>query len=282
MSHVIRAQVLLGLSIGLSFFAQAEKKLTPLKRGGGRPLESLKAKKEPKESVKPLPAKKDEAPSEARFDGPKSGWGIVSQASSFYSGDGHNQGRLPAGTLVAYSGVKTSTESFVLVSKIQRQTKTWEGPFLIEAPDVVLFSGALEEMPAQLIADLRAYYTLQGRIAERKAELEEKAQSRNPYFECAKRSQANYAGSVEKASVLEKQANALKGPAKIKILDELRSLKYEQARLKMQADKEALSYKAWKEQHPISPTLFTKDAELQALLAQRKAAKEKIKDVVVE
>ncbi len=278
----MRIHLLSVASILLLSFAQAETKLTPLKTGGGRPLESLKAKKEPKPASTSDVPKKEVAPPEPVFSGPKSGWGIVNVACAFYGNDGQNLGKLPAGTLLTYSAVKHSTKSFVLVSKVQISANKWDGPFLVEAPDVVMFSGELEQMSPKMIGDLKAYYALKGKIAQRKEDIEEKSQARNPHFETAKLWQQRYADSVEKAADMEAKANDLKGPAKSKMLDELRSLKYEQARLKTQADKEAVSYKAWKDQNPISPTLFSTDAELKALHVQLKEAKEKIKDVVVD
>jgi len=278
----MRVHLLSVASILFLSFAQAETKLTPLKSGGGRPLESLKAKKEPKPAPTPEASKKEVAPPEPVFSGPKSGWGIVNVACAFYGNDGQNLGKLPAGTLLTYSAVKHSTKSFVLVSKVQVSANKWDGPFLVEAPDVVMFSGELEKMSPKMIGDLKAYYALKGKIAQRKEEIEEKAQARNPHFETAKLWQQRYADSVEKAADMEVKANDLKGPAKSKMLDELRSLKYEQARLKTQADKEAVNYKAWKDKNPISPALFSTDDELKALHAQLKEAKEKIKDVVVD
>ncbi len=279
---MIRVHLSFVASLLFLFVVQAETKLTPLKSGGGRPLESLKAKKEPKPASTAGEPKKEVAPPEPVFSGPKSGWGVVSVASAFYGNDGQNLGKVDAGTLLTYSAVKQSSKSFVLVSKIQVSANTWDGPFLIEAPDVVLFSGELEQMSPKMIGDLKAYYALKGKIAQRKEEIEEKAQARNPHFETAKLWQQRYAESVEKAADMEVKANDLKGPAKSKMLDELRSLKYEQARLKTQADKEAVNYKAWKDQNPISPSLFSSDAELKALNVQLKEAKEKIKDVVVD
>jgi hypothetical protein len=282
MSNVMRVHLSFVASLLFLFVAQAETKLTPLKTGGGRPLESLKAKKEPKPASTSEASKKDVAPPEPVFTGPKSGWGIVHVACPFYGNDGQNLGKLAAGTLLTYSAVKHSTKTFVLVSKIQVSATKWDGPFLVEAPDVVMFSGELEKMSPKMINDLKAYYALKGKIEQRKEAIEESAQSRNPHFATAKLWQQRYADSVEKAADMEVKANDLKGPAKSKMLDELRSLKYEQARLKTQADKEAVNYKAWKDKNPISPSLFTTDDELKALNAQLKEAKEKIKDIVVD
>ena len=277
-----RAHFILVVCIGCLSLIYAETKLTPLKTGGGRSWESLKEKKEPKAPPTSAPSKKEVVPPEPVFSGPKSGWGIVNQVCAYYSKEGHHLGKLAAGTLISYSGVKQAAKSFVLISKIQQKANTWDGPFLIEAPEVVLFSGELETMPEKLIADLKTYYAIKGQIADRKDKLEEGAQAQNPHFETAKLWQQRYADSVEKASEMEEKANALKGPAKSKMLDELRSLKYEQARLKTQADKEAVNYKAWKDQNPIQSSLFINDTELKALHAQLKEAKEKIKDVVVD
>jgi hypothetical protein len=216
------------------------------------------------------------------FSGPKSGWGVVNEVCAYYSLEGHNLGKLPVGTMLTYSGVKQSTKSFVLLSKIQRQDKTWEGPFLIEASDVVIYRGAFEKIPDTLMEDIKAYYVIKGQIAARKDQIEEKTLFLNPYFETAKLWQQRYVESIEKAVKMEEKAKALSGVAKNNILDALRSLKYEQVRLKTQADKEAVSYKAWKDQHPINPALFNDDAELKVLQIQLNEAKEKVKIVVVD
>jgi len=268
------------VSIGCLSMACAGTKLTPLKTGGARPLESLKDKKEPGASTASAPSANEVAPPEPVFTGPTSGWGIVPLACPYYSTEGRNGGKIAAGTLFTYSGVKHSTKSFVLIAKIQLKEKTFEGPFLIEASDVVLYRGELEKMPEQLIGDIKAYYVIKGKIADRKEQIEEKNQSRNPHFDTARLWQQRYADSIEKAGNMEEKANTLKGPAKSKMLDELRSLKYEQARLKVQADREAVNYKTWKDQNPISPSLFSDDAELKALQVQLKEAKEKVKNVV--
>jgi len=270
------------VAVQLSLFA--ETKLTPLKTGGKtKPLESLKAKKEPKETVKAPPPEKQEKPkAEPVFSGPKSGWGVVSKSSSFYTETGENIGKLPAGALFTYSGVKHATGCFVLVAKIKGKSDKWEGPFLIQSPDVVFFSGELTEMPEQLIADIQNYYTLQGKIEARKEELELEHQSKNPSFESAKLWQKRYADSITAAADLEAKANTLKGAAKSKALDELRSLKYEQSRTKVMADKEAANYKAWKEQNPTPDSIINADPVLQSLQKQLKEAKAKVKDVVVE
>lgn len=278
---MIHVYLIVIASMGCLAIAQAETKLTPLRTSGGRSFESLKAKKEPNLPVPSSPSSQNEVtPPAPVFSGPKSGWGIIRQACAYYSDEGHNVGKLPAGMLFTYSGVKHSTKSFVLIAKIQLKEKTFEGPFLIEASDVVLYRGEFEKMPEKLIGDIKAYYAIAGQIADRKEQIEEKNQSRNPHFDTAKLWQQRYADSIGKAAKMEEKANTLKGPAKSKMLDELRLLKYEQSRLKIQADREAVNYKAWKDQNPISPSLFSDDAELKVLQVQLKEAKEKVKNVV--
>ncbi|MEI6646646.1 MAG: hypothetical protein WCP12_11475 [bacterium] len=280
---MIRIHLIVVASIGCLSIVQAETKLTPLKTGGGRSLESIKAKKAPQVSLPSWgPSPKEETPPAPVFSGSKSGWGIVNEVCAYYSLEGHNMGKLPVGTMLTYSGVKQSTKSFVLISKIQRQEKTWEGPFLIEASDVVIYRGELEKMPDKLMGDLKAYYVIKGQIADRKDQIEEKTLSLNPHFDTAKLWQQRYAESIEKAGKMEEKANVLTGSAKSNMLDALRSLKYEQTRIKTQADNEAMNYKAWKDQHPINPALFNNDAELKVLQTQLKEAKAKIKDMGVE
>jgi hypothetical protein len=281
---MIKMITLFGFLITAHLTLFAETKLTPLKTGGNtKPIESLKAKKEPKDAVKtPAPAKMEKPVAEPFFSGPKSGWGVVSKSSPFFTEEGENIGKVPAGALFTYSGVKHATGCFVLIAKIKGKSGKWEGPFLIQSPDVVFFSGELTDMSEQLIANIQNYYTLLGKIEARKEELELENQSKNPHFESAKLWQKRYADSITAAAELEEKSNTLKGGAKSKAVDELRTLKYEQSRVKIMADKEAASYKAWKEQNPTPPAVINADPTLQDLQKQLKAAKEKVKDVVVE
>ena len=147
---------------------------------------------------------------------------------------------------------------------------------------MVLYRGELEKMPEEQIRNIKAYYAIKGQIEARKDQIEGKTQSRNPYFNAAKLWQQRYAESIEKAGKMEAKANALSGSAKSQMVDELRSLKYEQSRIKIQADKEAVNYKAWKDNNPLNPSLFSDDAELKTLNILLKEAKEKVKDVVAD
>jgi len=221
----------------------------------------------------------DDTVTTVSFLGPKSGWGFVKVKSPYYTPAGKHVGTLPGGTLFKYNGVKTTSKNAVLVSTVKRD-ETWEGPFLLDCTDIAGYEGDPETLNPALVKNLADYFTLNGKIAERKAALEEEAIALNPNFNSARQAQQAYQDSIEKAAERERQMNTLTGARKVKADEALRALKYEQIRIKSKADQAAAAYKAWKDAHPIDPAKLADDAQIKTLEQERKAAAEKVPGLI--
>jgi len=229
-------------------------------------------------------ARKDDAGATAKiqFTGPPSGWGVTKAPTPYYTAEGKNLGVLPGGTLFRYSAVKSSSKSLVFEAEVKKQGEGWAGPFLLDSAGLALFEGKPDNVPPDTLSDLLEYYALKSKIAERKAEIEKTEHEKNPAFLSAKRAQEKYTQSTIEASELAAKAEQQKGPAKNKTDEQLRALKYEQVRMKAEADKEAANYKAWKETHPITPETFKADPALAALEKQLAPLKAKLGALTAE
>ena len=201
------------------------------------------------------------------FDGPPTGWGVVKANTPCYSLEGKRAGNAPSGSVFTYSSVKNSSKNMVLEVKVE-QDGAWQGPFFIDIADVIIFSGTPESMPKELLSDLKTYFSVTEKIAQRKQTLEEAEYTKNPHYESAKLTHEKYAASMKTAEELNAKAEKQTGMTKSKTLDQMRALKYEQTKLKADADKEAAAYKAWKDANPVPPEKLAADKELAALEQQ--------------
>ncbi|MCL2104446.1 MAG: hypothetical protein FWH21_05245 [Kiritimatiellaeota bacterium] len=215
------------------------------------------------------------------FSGPTSGWGFTKSPTPYYTLDGKNLGILPGGVLFDFSSVKTSSKNMVFEAKV-KQGDDWTGPFLLDCTSLAVFEGKPDTIPSEILSDLTEYYSIKAKIAERKAEIEKTTHERSPHFASAKRAQERYAESIKQATELNEKAEKQTGPARSKSLDQLRALKYEQARIKAEADKEAASYKVWKEANPLAPEVFRDDPVLAALESQLAPLKVKLGALATE
>ena len=252
-------------------------------RKSSRNLQPL-TKRPDAETPAPAPAAANQAPAEERattftFTGPKTGWGFVKETSPYYTPDGKNLGTLPGGTLFKYDGVRTTSKNAVLVSTVKRG-ETWEGPYLLDCTDIAGYEGDPDTLNPALVKRLETYFTLNGKVAERKAELEDEAATANPHFETARQTQQAYQASIKQAAELEKQMNAQTGTQREKTMDTLRSLKYEQSQLKTKADQSAAAYKAWKAKSPASAAKLAADPQFQALAKEREAARAPVASLI--
>jgi len=224
------------------------------------------------------PAKGEDVPgmvSKFTFVGSKTGWGLVKTSAYYYSPQGKNLGTLPGGTLFTYTDVKDSSKNTVLVSTVKRNEK-WDGPYLLDCTDIVSFEGTLDKVSPTLLKDLTDYFTIKGKIAERKAALSEDVAASNPYYKTAKQSMQVYQDSIAKAAEMEKQMSTLSGARKIKADEALRALKYEQVRIKTKADQATAAYKAWKDAHPADFSKIETDPQLRDLEKEFQAVATKV------
>ena len=213
------------------------------------------------------------------FLGPKSGWGIVKATSPYYAPDGKRQGTLPGGTVFTYNDVKSSSRNDVLVCTVRRDTGQ-EGPYLIDCTDIAGYEGDPATLDPELVKNLSRYFTVNGRLEDRRATLEREARAKNPHAESVQQTSQEYQASIKKATEMEREMNSLTGTRRAKALDALRSLKYEQAAIKIRADQAAAASKEWEEKHPFDPTTIDADPEIRALRAEREEARKPVANLI--
>lgn len=212
------------------------------------------------------------------YNGPESGWGFLTERMPYYAPDGKNLGKLPAGTLFKFKGKKETAVGTLLVSTYKTEDGKWAGPFLFSCTKIATYEGDPDTVDPEMVGRLQSYFTLGGQIADRKSEIEEERKKRNPHLEPARQAQQNYRATLEKATALEKEMNATTGLRRSKLQDQLRTLKYEQSKIKTKADEIMKQYNAWKAAHPIDPAVFTNDPTLRELEEKRNATGVKVKD----
>jgi hypothetical protein len=227
----------------------------------------------------PVKAPPADTVTKVTFLGPRSGWGFVKATCPYYGPDGKRLGTLPGGTLFKYRDVKASSKNAVLECTVQRGA-AWEGPFLIDCTDIAGYEGDPDALDPATVKSLAAYFTLSGKITDRQEALAEEALAANPHFESARQAQQAYQDSIAKAAEMERQMNTLTGSRKSKALEALRAFKYEQVRIKAQADQEAAAYKAWKDAHPADPAQLASDPQLQSLKADLQDAAAKVPGLI--
>jgi hypothetical protein len=265
-------------------------------RSSSRNFQSLADKKKQEEQAKK--AKEAEARANAQaqktqqaenkgaehitFMGPETGWGFVKKSCPYYTTEGKNQGKMTAGTLFKYDGVKQTKKSSVLVSTVKDEDGTWKGPYLLDCTAIAAYEGSPDTIDPKTVEALGKYFTLSGKIEDRKAEITDEKLKDNPYFQAAKSAQDVYLASVKKATELENEMNAATGPHRSKLQDQLRALKYEQVKIQTKSEAQIAAYRNWKAEHPIDPQEFTNDAQIKAWTAERDSTAASVKNLIPE
>ena len=213
-----------------------------------------------------------------KFLGPKNGWGFVSKSTPYYSPQGENLGDLEAGTLFKYHDVKSTSKDDMLLARL-RDKSGWHGPYLLPCTEVAAYEGDPEQVDIQIVADLRNYFLLKGEYDTHRDELLENEYRRNPHFEAYRQAAENYRKSAEAAGKMEDDASKLTGAAKTRAYDGLRSLKYEQEKLKAELQAVGEKYRAWKEAHPVDESKIG-DEKLTSLRNRMDEIKSRVAELV--
>ncbi len=257
----------------------SSRNLTPLNRRAGAESASARGGNASLSAATPARETPPDTVTKITFLGPKSGWGFVQETSPCYTPQGKHIGKLPGGTLFKYTDVKSTSKNAMLVCSVKRG-ETWEGPLLLDCTTIAAYEGDPDTLAPDTVRNLETYFTLKGKIADRHEALADEALAANPHFAAARQAQQAYQDSITKAAALEKQMVTLTGSRKAQADEALRSLKYEQVRVKAKADDAARTYKAWKEAHPVDPAQLAADPQLRSLEQDLQAAKAKVAKLV--
>jgi len=261
--------------------AQTLRPLGGTSLGAGRTSLNTTQKTTPERKAEPQKDARADVVTRVVFSGPTSGWGITKSPTPYYTAEGKNLGTLPGGTLFDYSSVKTTSKNMVLLAKV-KQGGDWTGPFLLDCSSLAIFEGKPDTVSPQIVSDLIEFFSVKSKLAERKATIEKTEHEKNAHFQSAKRAQERYTQSIKAAKELSDKADTQTGAAKSRSLDQLRTMKYEQVKIKAEADKEAANYTVWKIANPIPPERFQADPEIAALEKQLAPLKTKLGALAAE
>ncbi|MDD4102225.1 MAG: hypothetical protein PHU80_06280 [Kiritimatiellae bacterium] len=176
------------------------------------------------------------------------GWGMTHQRASVYKLDGSHAGHIAAGTLVEFRALKKSSKGTMVECIVLMEGRRSE-PVLVSSKELRLFTGSYEKLSARQMDDLTKYYVLSGKVADRKNELLKIAGAKNPHFNQYEAAHKKLMGHIEKANGLAKQRDKATGLIKMRLEDQLRTMKHEEGRLRTEYDAVHKKFREWKEQN---------------------------------
>jgi len=180
--------------------------------------------------------------------GGKPGWGVTRQRTNYYTLEGTRAGYVEGGVRLDYRRPHTSSKGG-MVECVLYERGTPSAPLLVGVKDVVLFTGAYTNLSARQISDLEAYYTLSGKIINRRNELLQVSAAKNPHFETYQTSHKALMAHIEQAKTLALQRSRATEAEKTRIEDQLREMKIAENRLRADYDAAQLKFTTWKKEH---------------------------------
>ncbi len=195
-------------------------------------------------------------------------WGITHQAANYYAANGTRLGAIEAGTLVQYCGTQASSKG-AMVECLLKSTNVAVDPVLISAADLYIFTGDYRKLSTRQLTDLKTYYALSGKIAQRKKELLQISASRNPYFQEYQARHKQLMDHIEKAKVLAKERDKTTSGNHIEIEDQLRSMKHQESQLNRHYQEIHEKFRAWKDAHAAELPQPDKDSAIVQWVAEK-------------
>jgi|GEM_PF-1052270 len=189
------------------------------------------------------------------------GWGMAHQRASVYKLDGSYSGNIVAGTLVEYCDLKKSSKGTMVECVVIMDRRRSE-QVLVSSTELRLFTGSYEKLSGRQIADLKKYYVLNGKIAERKSELLKIAAAKNPYFSQYEAAHKKLMSHIDRVKELIDQRDKATGLIKMRLEDQLRTMKYEDGRVRAEYDAIHKKFREWKEQNADAVAKPEKDPEI--------------------
>lgn len=202
--------------------------------------------------------------------GDKRGWGITHQAANYYAANGTRLGEVVAGTLIKYLGTQSSSKGAMVECQLQGSEHS-DTPVLIGASSLYIFTGDYQKLSGKQLADLNTYYTLNGKIAQRKKELLQISAAKNPHFNEYQAKHKRLMDHLEEAKALAKQRDATTTGSHILLDDKLRTMKHRESQLNREYQEIHEKFRAWKEAHTAELPQPNNDPSIKEWLAQKSA-----------
>lgn len=219
------------------------------------------------------------------------GWGVVCKESQIYSSEGKSLKHVPGGTLIEHIGIKTSSIGDMSKCRIW-ENSSWNGPFLIQTYNVLMFQGTRENVDRKDVDDICRYFSLVQNLENRKKDLNKKAAMKNPYYEKFKETAEKYNALSAKSEELtakrdstntsEKRLKGKQRKERGNVIAELNKMKVEETKLQNELKIIQQKYEEWNKEHNSSGIDFTSDAEYMKLSKQILELKKRLIEIGLE
>ncbi len=206
-------------------------------------------------------------------------WGILKQNAPHYSAAGQNLGTLPAGTIGEVTKTTTSSNGDVAVCTIDVNGQ-WKGPVLISVGHLVVFEGPLTRVPLQTLDMLHHYFSLKGRADARAAAVQQRNASANPHAVAYRRANEAWTALNARVTPLTTEFNTATGTRRAELLEQLKRMRIEQNRLRIERENAAAMLRAWNEKNPPQSPDRVQDPELAGWLAELNRIEPEIQKII--
>ena len=197
------------------------------------------------------------------------GWGVTSHKTPCYKADGAYAGTVEGGLLFDCAGSYTSSKGSMVECRFLKDEGAGDAVF-IGRKDALFFTESHRKLSKARIRAMADYYTLNGKIEVRRAELLEKGAGQNPYFAAARAAHEAFQKNIQEAKRLEQSRDTLTGTKRMALEDQLRELKLKEVALKKTFEEKQDAFLAWKTAHADELPKPEDDADIQAWTREKK------------
>lgn len=176
-------------------------------------------------------------------------WGVTRQETPFYSLSGDNRGKIPAGTAFRKWDVCESSRGRMLAVTPYVPGRRYALTSLVASSSTLLLTGNPDDLPVPQYAALTNYYTLAGKIAARRAELQQAVAAKSPYYAEATRRYKQYQAFLDAGRAIARKRDRAAGSERTRLETILNERKTEEAKLARSTKAANDKYKEWKEKN---------------------------------
>lgn len=202
--------------------------------------------------------------------GEKPGWGVTRHRTVYYTLTGTRVGTVEGGVLLDYQSMRTSSKGG-MVECVLYENGSPSAPLLVGVKDVFLFTGSYGKLSPRQLTAVKTYYTLGGKISNRRNELLQAAAAKNPYFKEYQAAHQALMAQIDQAQALIAQRDKEQGAAKTRLDEQLHEMKLHENKFRVQYEAIHLKFRTWKEQHAAELGKPEDDALVQQLTKEQQA-----------
>ncbi|MCE9614933.1 MAG: hypothetical protein K8T26_11690 [Lentisphaerae bacterium] len=201
-------------------------------------------------------------------------WAVVKALDvPVYRTNGQYWQRLAVGTALTAHGFRASSVGFMVICRLPPPAPPDASDFLVRRDQIDLFEGSLDAVSPDVL-DLHQHHArLCAELERIKASENGRNRTDNPQWPAYSRARHAYDQSSDRARRLRQEFEHATGDQRMRLADELRSLKGEEVRLSQALAATRRDYDAWNASHPVSarsqdPRVQTLESEIASVSAR--------------